>query len=111
MKKKVILIAGGYDKHIPFEPLAEEGYSYIKELILLGATKNLIREAFDKLKLEKNINIPIVMVNSLEEAVNKAKEIAEVGDIVTLSPACASFDMFPNFAVRGNKFKEIINNL
>ncbi len=51
------------------------------------------------------------MVNSLEEAVNKAKEIAEVGDIVTLSPACASFDMFPNFAVRGNKFKEIINNL
>ena len=110
-EKKVILIAGGYDKHIPFEPLAEEGYPYIKELILLGATKNLIREAFDKLKLEKNINIPIVMVNSLEEAVNKAKEIAEVGDIVTLSPACASFDMFPNFAVRGNKFKEIINNL
>ena len=110
-EKKVILIAGGYDKHIPFEPLAEEGYPYIKELILVGATKNLIREAFDKLKLEKNINIPIVMVNSLEEAVNKAKEIAEVGDIVTLSPACASFDMFPNFAVIGNKFKEIINNL
>ena len=51
------------------------------------------------------------MVNSLEEAVNKAKEIAEAGDIVTLSPACASFDMFPNFAVRGDRFKEIINSL
>ena len=110
-ERKVILIAGGYDKHIPFEPLAENGYPYIKELILLGDTKYLIKEAFDKLKLEKNINVPIVMVNSLEEAVNKAKEIAEAGDIVTLSPACASFDMFPNFAVRGDRFKEIINSL
>lgn len=110
-ERKVILIAGGYDKHIPFEPLAEEGYPYIKELILLGDTKYLIKEAFDKLKLEKNINVPIIMVDSLEEAVNKAKEIAEDGDVVTLSPACASFDMFPNFAVRGNKFKEIVNSL
>ena len=110
-ERKVILIAGGYDKHIPFEPLAEEGYPFIKELILLGDTKDLIKEAFNKLTLNKNINIPIVMVDSLEEAVNKAKEIAQSGDIVTLSPACASFDMFPNFAVRGNKFKEIVNSL
>lgn len=110
-ERKVILIAGGYDKHIPFEPLAEEGYPFIKELILLGDTKDLIKEAFDKLTLNKNINIPIVMVDSLEEAVNKAKEIAQSGDIVTLSPACASFDMFPNFAVRGNKFKEIVNSI
>ena len=56
-ERKVILIAGGYDKHIPFEPLAEEGYEFIKELILLGDTKYLIKEAFEKLKLEKNINI------------------------------------------------------
>ena len=110
-ERKVILIAGGYDKHIPFEPLAEDGYEFIKELILLGDTKYLIKEAFEKLKLEKNINIPIIMVESLEEAVSKAKEIASEGDIVTLSPACASFDMFPNFAVRGNKFKEIVNCL
>lgn len=110
-ERKVILIAGGYDKHIPFEPLAEEGYPFIKELILLGDTKELIKEVFDKLMLNKNINIPIVMVDSLEEAVNEAKEISEDGDIVTLSPACASFDMFPNFAVRGNKFKEIVNSL
>lgn len=110
-ERKVILIAGGYDKHIPFEPLAEEGYPFIKELILLGDTKELIKEAFEKLMMNNNINIPIVMVNSLEEAVNKAKEISECGDVVTLSPSCASFDMFPNFAVRGNKFKEIVNSL
>lgn len=110
-EKKVILIAGGYDKHIPFEPLAEEGYPYIKELILLGATKDSIKKAFDKLKIEKGIEVPIILVESLEEAVLKAKDIAEDGDIVTLSPACASFDMFPNFEVRGNKFKEIVKNL
>lgn len=110
-EKKVILIAGGYDKHIPFAPLAEEGYPYIKEIILLGDTKYLIKEVFDKLKDEKGIEVPSVMVNSLEEAVAKAKELSTPGDVVTLSPACASFDMFPNFAVRGNKFKEIVNNI
>ena len=110
-ERKVILIAGGYDKHIPFEPLAEEGYPYIKELILLGDTKYSIKEAFDRVNLEKGIVIPVSIVESLEEAVDKAKNIAGKGDIVTLSPACASFDMFPNFAARGNKFKEIVNSL
>ncbi|ATD53891.1 UDP-N-acetylmuramoyl-L-alanine--D-glutamate ligase [Clostridium chauvoei] len=110
-EKKVILIAGGYDKHIPFEPLAEKGYPYIKELILLGATKSMIKEAFDKVMKDKNICIPIKIVDSLEDAVNEARNIATTGDVVTLSPACASFDMFPNFAIRGNKFKEIVKKL
>lgn len=110
-EKKVILIAGGYDKQIPFEPLAEEGYPFIKELVLLGATKDKIKTAFDNLESEKGIKVNITIAHSLEEAVNKAKNLAEVGDIITLSPACASFDMFPNFAVRGNAFKEIVNKL
>ena len=110
-EKKVILIAGGYDKHIPFEPLAEEGYTFVKELILLGDTKYLIKEAFDKVKEEKGVEVPITIVDSLEEAVYKAKKLAVAGDVVTLSPACASFDMFPNFMIRGNKFKEIVNNI
>ncbi|GAA0123876.1 MAG: UDP-N-acetylmuramoyl-L-alanine--D-glutamate ligase [Clostridium argentinense] len=110
-EKPIILIAGGYDKNLPFEPLAFEGYKYIKSLILLGATKYKIKAAFDDLKEKEGIETNIYMVNTLEEAVDKAKEIAEKGDIVTLSPACASFDMFVNFEVRGNKFKEIINSL
>ena len=109
--KKVILIAGGYDKHIPFEPLAEDGCSYIKEVIILGDTKYKIKAVFDKLKEEKGIEIPTVMVETLEEAVEVSRKIANPGDIVTLSPACASFDMFPNFEVRGNKYKEIVNNI
>jgi UDP-N-acetylmuramoylalanine--D-glutamate ligase len=110
-EKPVILIAGGYDKNIPFESLAEQGYKKIKTLILLGATKEKIREAFDKIIKEKNIELDIVSLNTLEEAVKQAKKIAEEGDIVTLSPACASFDMFKNFEIRGLKFKELVNNL
>ena len=103
--EKVILIAGGYDKNIPFEPLAYEGYPYIKTLILLG------KMVFDKLEKEKGIKVDIKTVSSLDEAVDVAKKIARSGDIVTLSPACASFDMFPNFMARGNVFKEIVNSL
>lgn len=109
--KKVIIIVGGYDKHIPFEPLAYEGYPYIKELIIMGATKDKIKAAFDKLEEEKGIKVNMHFVNDMEEAVNKAKELAKEGDVVTLSPACASFDMFKNFAVRGNVFKQIVNEL
>ncbi|AJG96820.1 UDP-N-acetylmuramoylalanine--D-glutamate ligase [Clostridium beijerinckii] len=109
--EKVIVIAGGYDKNIPFEPLAYEGYPYIKELILMGATKHKIKDVFDNLDKEKGIKININMVESLEEAVRLAKSIANPGDIVTLSPACASFDMYPNFMIRGNKFKEIVKSL
>ena len=109
--EKVILIAGGYDKHIPFEPLAYEGYPYIKELILIGATSDKIQAAFDKLEAEKGIKVNIQRANTFEGAIMLAKDTAKSGDIVTLSPACAAFDLFPNFMVRGKKFKEIVNSL
>lgn len=110
-EKPVILIAGGYDKNLPFEPLAFEGYSFIKHLIVLGATKDKIKEQFSRLEKEKGIVVPINTVSTLEEAVEVAREIAKEGDIVTLSPACASFDMFPNFMERGNKFKKLIKEI
>lgn len=110
-EKPVILIAGGYDKNIPFEKLAFEGYDKIKTIVILGATKIKIKEQFDRLKEEKGIEVPMILVDSLEEAVLKAKEVATSGDIITLSPACASFDMFPNFEARGNKFKKIVSEL
>lgn len=109
--KPVVLIAGGYDKNLPFEELAEEGYEKIKTLILVGATKYKIKEAFDKVIPHKDRVLPIVVADTFEEAVLKAKEAASFGDIVTLSPACAGFDLFPNFAVRGEKFKELVMKL
>lgn len=109
--KPVILIAGGYDKQIPFEPLAEEGYPYIKKLVLLGDTKDKIKAAFEKVKIEKNIELPIIVADTFEDAVEKSKEVSEEKDVVILAPACASFDMFVNFEVRGKRFKEIVNSL
>ncbi|AJA49764.1 UDP-N-acetylmuramoylalanine--D-glutamate ligase [Clostridium pasteurianum DSM 525 = ATCC 6013] len=110
-ERKVILIAGGYDKNIPFEPLAEQGLSMIKKLILLGNTKDKIENTFSQVMNKRQMYIPIIKVNTLEEAINTAKNEASEGDIVTLSPSCASFDMFPNFEVRGNKFKEIVKKM
>lgn len=110
-EKPVILIAGGYDKSIPFEPLAKEGYKNIKSIILLGNTKEKIKVVFEELKKDKGIDIPLYEVDSLEEAVTKAQLISGNEDNVVLSPACASFDMFKNFEVRGNKFKELVNDL
>ena len=107
-EKPVILIAGGYDKQIPFEPLAEEGYLNIKTLILVGATKYKIKEVFECVLKTKKMSLEIILAENFNEAIYKAKEVASPGDIVTMSPACASFDMFENFEVRGNKYKEII---
>lgn len=110
-EKPVILIAGGYDKKIPFEPLAEEGYDKIKTLILMGATKEKIKKAFEKTMCGKNTKLNIITVDSMKKAIEVAQDIAEKGDIITLSPACASFDMYANFEIRGNEFKNIVNNL
>ncbi len=105
---KVILLAGGYDKHIPFEPLAQEIPSHVKLLILMGATKEKIRAALDAVEGEKP---PVIEVDSFDDSVKVAYEHAERGDIVLFSPACASFDMFPNFMVRGERFKNLVNSL
>lgn len=110
-EKPVILIAGGYDKQIPFEPLAQEAYLNIKTLILVGATKYKIKEVFECVLKEKKIELEIILVDNFNEAIYTAKVVAKPGDIVTMSPACASFDMFQNFEVRGNKFKEIVMSL
>ncbi len=107
---KVMLIAGGYDKHIPFEPLMPYLVDKVKVLFLCGATADKIEnclKAFDGYKGSPEI----VRVSDIKEAVEKAHEMATDGDVVTLSPACASFDAFPNFAKRGNYFKEVVNNL
>jgi UDP-N-acetylmuramoylalanine--D-glutamate ligase len=109
--KPVILIAGGYDKKIPFEPLAEEGYPYIKKLVLLGATKDKIKDAFDKVITDKKVELPILLADSLEDAVDISRSESESGDVVILAPACASFDMFVNFEVRGNRYRDIVNGL
>ncbi len=107
--KKVILIAGGYDKKIPFDGFGEIVCDHVEKLVLIGATSDKIEEA---VKNAENYNgLPIYKEKSFKNAVLKAKEIAKDGDTVILSPACASFDLFKNFEERGNTFKDIVNSL
>lgn len=109
--QKIIIIAGGYDKKIPFEPLAKPINERVKILILMGATADKIEKAVTECDYYPASGLKIVHVNSMEQAVNTAKELAENGDIVSLSPACASFDMYPMFEARGNHFKQLVNEL
>lgn len=109
--QKVILIAGGYDKHIPFDDLGVEIVNHVKYLILCGHTAEKIRQAVEQAP-GYDANAPtIVTVDTLAQAVEQAHGLAQQGDVVTLSPGCASFDQFPNFAVRGEKFCELVNAL
>ncbi len=105
--EKVILLAGGYDKHIPFAPLAPEVVKHVKLLILCGATADAIEKAVRECPGYHG-SPEIVRCESLEDCVKTAYERAVRGDIVTLSPACAAFDQFANFMERGKVFKKLV---
>ena len=109
--QKVILIAGGYDKHIPFDVLGPEITSHVKRLILCGHTAEKIREAVLRSPEYREGAPEIRLVSSLEEAVQDAHAYAAPGDVVTLSPACAAFDQFKNFMVRGQVYKDLVRAL
>ncbi len=111
VRQKPILIAGGYDKHIPFDALGDEICSKCKALVLTGFTAEAIRKAVTDSPLYDEAALPIVMEPDFNEAVRKASAMAVEGDLVLLSPACASFDHFKNFAERGNAFRQLVNAL
>jgi UDP-N-acetylmuramoylalanine--D-glutamate ligase len=103
-----IIIAGGYDKDLPFDELGKKIAASAKAAVLLGQTANNIASA---IKLSQQANVKIQTVNSLSEAVESAANLAESGDVVLLSPACASYDMFENFQQRGNEFTKLVRKL
>lgn len=107
--KRVNIILGGYDKQLDFTPLAEVGHPYLKNIILVGDTKNKIKEVFLHLAETSGIHIPMQTAETFDEAVSLLKAVCNEGDIAILSPACASFDMFKNFEVRGDRFIELVN--
>ena len=107
-REKVILIAGGYDKHIPYDVLGPEVCEHVKKLFLCGATAPLIRAAVENCGEEQP---EITDCGDFESAVRSAAAAAQEGDVVLMSPASASFDQFKNFMVRGEFFKKIVKEL
>ena len=107
--QKLVLIAGGYDKKIPFDVLGPEIVAHVKLLVLCGATADKIRAAVENASGYRPGHPEIIDAAPLAAAVQAARDRAQPGDVVTLSPACASFDQFKNFAERGDFFKAIVN--
>jgi UDP-N-acetylmuramoylalanine--D-glutamate ligase len=102
-----ILIAGGYDKGLDFDKMAEATSDKLKALILIGQTTDKIEQSIRKTGKVP----PIYRAQSLSDAVKKAQQITTSGDVVLLSPACASYDMFVNFVQRGNVFVDLVKQL
>lgn len=107
--EQVILIAGGYDKHIPFDVLGPEIVEHVKLLVLCGATAGKIRAAVEQAPGYRPDHPEILEVTPFQRAVEAARDRAQPSDVVTLSPACAAFDQFKNFMERGKTFKAIVN--
>jgi UDP-N-acetylmuramoylalanine--D-glutamate ligase len=106
--KNVILIAGGYDKNLEYEPLAQPIVNSCKSLILIGQTADKIEKVVRK-EIKSGIkDVNIYKCKTLEESVKLAKEISTKGDVILFSPASASFDMFKNFDDRGKQFKNLV---
>lgn len=104
--KPIVLIAGGKDKQSDFTEMISYATKNVKALVLLGETADKIEQTA---KLQGMNNI--FRVSNMKEAVKTAYKLAQSGDVVLLSPACASWDMYPNFEARGLDFKENIYNL
>ena len=109
--QKVILIAGGYDKQIPYDVLGPEICAHVKKLILGGVTGPKIRAAVESCPEYDPEKLEIVDCKTFEPAVRKAAEVAKEGDIVLMSPASAAFDQFKNFMVRGEFYKKLVREL
>jgi len=103
--QKIIMLAGGYDKKIPFEPMVPYVLDKVKYLILTGATAEKIRDAITADPSYDPEKLTIEMSPSWDYAIARAREVAKRGDVVSLSPACASFDFFENFEKRGEYYK------
>ena len=110
-RQKVILIAGGYDKHIPYDVLGPELVEHVKILITTGATGGKIRAAAETAPGYRPGEPAIFSVEDFYEAIRKAASLAQPGDVVLLSPASAAFDKFKNFMVRGREFKKTVMEL
>ncbi len=110
-QQKVILIAGGYDKHIPYDALGPEVVEHVQALLLTGDTAEKIKAAVLAAPGYERGKPDMEDCADLRQAVERARALAQPGDVVIMSPASASFDRFKNFEERGNAFKDLVNAL
>ncbi len=115
--QRIILLAGGYDKGIPFQDFGVEIHHYVKHLVLAGTTAEAIAQAVEqgRAQADATLSLPgtlesVTICQNLEEAVHTARKLATSGDDIVLSPACAAFDQFKNFVERGIFFQNLVES-
>ncbi|HBY97784.1 MAG: UDP-N-acetylmuramoyl-L-alanine--D-glutamate ligase [Ardenticatenaceae bacterium] len=112
--QRIVLLAGGRDKHLPMDEMAREIMTHVKHLVLFGESAPVIQQAIESARAQANGSgraVALTVCRTLEEAVAVADEVAESGDIVLLSPSGTSFDVFKDFESRGQRFKELVRAL
>lgn len=110
-EEEIVLIAGGYDKNLDYHPLAKPIVDKVKAVLLIGQTSGKIFDVVKEEAEKQGKDIDIYMCDSLAQTVTLAKKLAKSGNVVLFSPASASFDMFKDFADRGNQFKDLVKSL
>ena len=111
LNQKPVIICGGSEKGVEFDTLALDLCEKTKAVVLTGDAAKTILTAIENCPIYDKNALPVYHIPDCDKAVKKAASLAENGDIVLLSPACASFDRFDDFAHRGNHFKELVNSL
>jgi len=110
MECPVVLIAGGYDKHLPFDEMARLALGKVHTVALVGVTADQIQQAFEEAANRAGVQPPaIIRADTFREAVEAARLASRPGDAVLLSPACASYGLFRNFEERGRTFKQLVS--
>ena len=110
MERPTVLIAGGYDKHLPFDEMAQLALGKVHTVSLVGVTADKIERAFEEAAERAGAEPPaIIREDTFREAVEAARLASRPGDVVLLSPACASYGLFRNFEERGRTFKQLVS--
>ena len=99
IEKKIVVILGGDGKGQDFSPLIDVVSKFVRSVVMIGKDKAVISNVL------KNVDVPKATVDSMAQAVSAAEQLAKNGDVVLLSPACASLDMFDNYEHRGREFR------
>ncbi len=108
-EEPIVLLLGGRDKQLPLDDMAREALQRCRGIVLFGESAELLQKALNRLPNKRNV--PIARVETLAEAVSSARQMAQPGDVVLLSPACTSYDGYENFEQRGEHFRELVQEV
>jgi UDP-N-acetylmuramoylalanine--D-glutamate ligase len=107
----IILIAGGRDKHLPWEEMAALTWKKVRHLVLFGEAAALIEQAMSSSRFSQPNSCQVYLAGTLERAVESAAQVSRPGDVVLLSPGGTSYDAYQDFAERGNRFEQLVKDL